>query len=71
MGQSLVVIVAVLCGAGIGIFLGKLLARDAARTDYEARLAQSQQRIAAAEASIPELRNQLKSKETETAALRA
>jgi len=70
MGQAVVIIIAVLCGAGIGVFLGKLLARDAARNDLESRLAQLQQRAATAEASIPELRNQLKSKETEMAEVR-
>ena len=71
MGQSVIIIVAILCGIGIGTFVGKLLARDAARRDFESRLLQAQQRAVTAEASIPELRNQLKSKETETAALRA
>ena len=70
MGLAVVVIIAVLCGIGIGVVVGKLLAREAVRSDFEARLAQSQQRATAAEASIPELRNQLKSKELEMADLR-
>lgn len=70
MGQAIIIIIAVLCGLGIGVFVGKLLARDAARADFESRLAQSQQRATAAEASIPELRNQIKSKEAEMAELR-
>jgi len=71
MGQGVVVILAVLLGAGIGWMLGKLLARSAARAEFEERLAQAQQRVAAAEASIPELRNQIKSKDADTAELRA
>ncbi len=71
MGQALVIIIAVLCGVGIGVFVGKLLARDAAHADSESRLALLQQRTATAEASIPELRNQLKSKDEELGGLRA
>jgi DNA recombination protein RmuC len=70
MGQAVVIIIAVFCGAGIGVFVGKLLARDAARNDFEARLAPLQQRATAAEASIPELRNQIKSKDAEMAEVR-
>jgi DNA recombination protein RmuC len=70
MGQAVVIIVAILCGVGIGIILGKLMSREAMRIDFEARLAQLQQRAIAAEASIPELRHQLKSKDADTAELR-
>lgn len=73
MGLTIVVaiIVSILCGIGLGVWVGRLLARESARHDFETRLAQSQQRVAAAEASIPELRQQIKSKETEASALRA
>jgi DNA recombination protein RmuC len=71
MGQAVIIIIAVFCGVGIGVFVGKLLARDAARADSESRLAQLQQRAATAEASLPELRNQLKSKDEELVAVRA
>jgi len=70
MGQAVVIIVAILCGVGIGVVLGRLLSRESLRTDFEARLAQAQQRAMGAEASIPELRNQLKSKDAEMAELR-
>lgn len=70
MGQLVIVIIAVLCGIGIGVFIGKLLARDGARNEFDARVTQIQQRAIAAEAALPELRNQLKSKETELTAVR-
>ena len=70
MGQGIVIIIAVLLGAAVGWMLGKLLARNTARSEFEDRLAQSQQRVAAAEASIPELRNQIKSKDAEMAEVR-
>jgi len=71
MGQAVVVIVAILCGVGIGVVVGRLLGRDAARANFETRLAQSQQRAVTAEASLPELRNQLKTKDAEMADVRA
>ncbi len=70
MGQAIIVIVAILCGIGIGVFVGRLLARESTRVDFEARLAQSQQRAVASEAAIPELRNQLKSKDADLSELR-
>ena len=70
MGLAVVVIVAVLCGIGVGVLVGKLLARDGVRTEFEGRIAQAQQRAVVAEAALPELRNQLKSKELEMADLR-
>ena len=70
MGLAVIIIIAVVCGIGIGVFVGRLLARDAVRADSESRLAQLQQRAATAEASIPELRNQLKSKDAEVAEVR-
>ena len=71
MGQALIIIIAILCGTGIGVFVGKMLAREAARADFEGRLAQLQQRAVTAEAAVPELRNQIKSKDEELARLRA
>ncbi len=70
MGQAVVIIVAILCGVGIGVVLGRLMSREAVRNDFEAKIAQAQQRAIAAEASVPELRNQLKSKDGEVAELR-
>jgi len=40
MGQAVVIIVAIVCGVGMGVFIGRLLARDAVRADFEARLTQ-------------------------------
>ncbi|HVZ16461.1 MAG TPA: hypothetical protein VG897_05050, partial [Terriglobales bacterium] len=70
MGQAVVIVVAILCGVGIGVVLGRLMSREAVRNDFEAKIAQAQQRAIAAEASVPELRNQLKSKDGEVAELR-
>ncbi|MGZ4787575.1 MAG: DNA recombination protein RmuC [Terriglobales bacterium] len=70
MAQAVVIIVAILCGVAIGVMLGRLMSREAVRMEFEAKLTQAQQRAIAAEASIPELRNQLKSKDVEVAELR-
>lgn len=52
------------------MFIGKLLVRDASRAEFDTQIAGLQQRAATAEASIPELRNQIKSKDAETTQLR-
>src|SRR3954453_9675825 len=70
MGQAVIVIVSILCGVGIGVFVGKLLARDTLRRDFDSRVASAQQRAITAEASLPELRSQLSARDQELAALR-
>jgi DNA recombination protein RmuC len=65
MGQAVVVIFSVACGIGIGVFIGRLLARDTVRSQYQNRIAEAERRTATAEAAVPELRAQLKHKEAE------
>ena len=69
MGQALLVIISILCGIGIGVFIGRLLARDSIRSEYETKLGDAQRRTATAEAAMPELRAQIKEKDTESAHL--
>jgi len=69
MGQALLVIISILCGVGIGVFIGRLLARDSIRSEYETKLGDAQRRTATAEAAMPELRAQIKEKDTESAHL--
>jgi DNA recombination protein RmuC len=71
MGLAILVIIAILCGVGIGAFLGKLQAREAARRELEAQIVASQQRAISAEASLPELRTQLKTRDQELTSTRA
>jgi DNA recombination protein RmuC len=71
MGQAVIVITSILCGVGIGVFLGRILARDQVRRDLEAQFLSLQQRAVVAEASLPELRTQIKGRDQELTELRA
>jgi DNA recombination protein RmuC len=65
MGQAVIVILSIACGIGIGVFIGRLLARDSVRSQYQNRMAEAERRTATAEAAVPELRSQLKHKDAE------
>jgi DNA recombination protein RmuC len=70
MGQAVVIIVCILIGVGIGAFVGRLLARDAARSEFQTKLGEAERRVAMAEAALPELRAQIKDKDRDGDALR-
>src|SRR4051794_26641084 len=70
MGQPVVIIVCILIGVGIGAFVGRLLARDAARSEFQTKLGEAERRVAMAEAALPELRAQIKDKDRDGDALR-
>src|SRR5258708_7882634 len=65
MGQAVVVILCIL-GIGIGVFVGRLLARESVRKEYDTKLTEALRRAASAEASVPELRAQVKVKDADT-----
>ena len=65
MGQAVVVILCIVIGAGIGIFVGRLLARETVRKEYDARLTETLRQAA----SVPELRSQVQQRDVEANAL--
>jgi DNA recombination protein RmuC len=65
MGQAVLVILCIL-GIGIGVFVGRLLARETVRKEYDTKLTEALRRAASAEASVPELRAQIKVKDADT-----
>jgi DNA recombination protein RmuC len=69
MGQAVVATIAVVAGIAIGVFIGKLMARESVRSQYEKRVTDAERRAATAEAALPELRSQLKDRNTDSTAL--
>ena len=59
MGQAFIILVAVLVGLAIGAFVGRILAREGARSEFDKRNADAERRALTAEAAVPELRAQL------------
>ncbi len=69
MGQAVVGIIAVIVGIAIGVFIGKLMAQNSLRTQFDKRMSDAERRAATAEAALPELRAQLKDRTTDAGAL--
>lgn len=69
MGQAVVAVIAIIAGIAIGVFIGKLMARESVRSQYDKRVTDAERRAATAEAALPELRSQLKDRNTDAAAL--
>ena len=70
MGQAVIILVAVVVGLAIGAFVGRILAREGARSEFDKRNADAERRALTAEAAVPELRAQLKQKDFDTDELR-
>ncbi len=70
MGQAVVAIIAIIAGIAIGVFIGKLMASESIRSQYDKRVTDAERRAATAEAALPELRSQIAKRETETTGLR-
>ncbi|HWR17605.1 MAG TPA: DNA recombination protein RmuC [Terriglobales bacterium] len=66
MGQAAIILVSIICGVGIGVFIGRLLASDRLRKDFETKLSDAERRTATAEAAVPELRTQFSRKDAES-----
>jgi DNA recombination protein RmuC len=70
MGQAVVVVICVLVGVAIGIVIGRMMAREGVRSEYDKRVADAERRALTAEAAVPELRAQLKDKDSSFEGLR-
>ncbi len=69
MGQAFIGIIAVVVAIAIGAFIGKLAAQNSLRTQFDKRISDAERRASTAEASLPELRAQLKERNAEANAL--
>jgi DNA recombination protein RmuC len=69
MGQAVVAIIAIIAGVAIGIFIGKLMAQNSIRSEYDKRMNDAERRAATSEAALPELRGQLRERNADAIAL--
>jgi DNA recombination protein RmuC len=69
MGQAVSAIICIIVGIGIGVLMGRLLARESVRAEYDKKLADAERRAVSAEASVPELRTQIIEKDADSDAL--